>query len=64
MHYTIIKGYFSLMIDPNNPEDTQSIDSLMLDLSALRAATDNFDESNKLGEGGFGMVYKVQYHFT
>ncbi|XP_051215534.1 cysteine-rich receptor-like protein kinase 6 [Lolium perenne] len=43
---------------PNNPEDTQSIDSLMLDLSALRAATDNFDESNKLGEGGFGMVYK------
>ena len=47
------------MIDPTNPEDIQSIDSLILDLSTLRAATDNFDESNKLGEGGFGVVYKV-----
>ncbi|KAM0844611.1 hypothetical protein ACQ4PT_056932 [Festuca glaucescens] len=43
---------------PTNPEDTQSVDSLILDLSTLRAATDNFDESNKLGEGGFGVVYK------
>jgi hypothetical protein len=47
------------MIDPTNPEDIQSIESLILDLSTLRAATDNFDESNKLGEGGFGIVYKV-----
>ncbi|KAM3385157.1 hypothetical protein ACQJBY_009233 [Aegilops geniculata] len=43
---------------PKNPEDIQSIDSLILDLSTLRAATDNFDERNKLGEGGFGVVYK------
>ncbi|KMT01832.1 hypothetical protein BVRB_9g210230 [Beta vulgaris subsp. vulgaris] len=30
----------------------------------LRYATDNFDENNKLGEGGFGPVYKIQnsYH--
>ncbi|KAE8793871.1 Cysteine-rich receptor-like protein kinase 10 [Hordeum vulgare] len=41
-----------------NPDDIQSIDSLLLDLSTLRAATDNFAESNKLGEGGFGAVYK------
>jgi hypothetical protein len=47
------------MIDPTSPEDIQSIESLILDLSTLRAATDNFDESNKLGEGGFGIVYKV-----
>uniref|UniRef100_A0A0A9C1S9 Protein kinase domain-containing protein n=1 Tax=Arundo donax TaxID=35708 RepID=A0A0A9C1S9_ARUDO len=40
-----------------NPDDIQSIDSLLLDLSTLRAATDNFAESNKLGEGGFGAVY-------
>ncbi|CAN6349327.1 unnamed protein product [Urochloa humidicola] len=37
------------------PEDTESFDSL-LDLSTLRAATDNF--ADKLGEGGFGAVYK------
>jgi len=30
----------------------------MYDLSTLRAATDNFSEENKLGEGGFGPVYK------
>ncbi|CAL4910935.1 unnamed protein product [Urochloa decumbens] len=41
-----------------NPDDIQSIDPLLLDLSTLRAATDNFAESNKLGEGGFGAVYK------
>ncbi|KAM0863716.1 hypothetical protein ACQ4PT_044366 [Festuca glaucescens] len=41
-----------------NQDDIQSTDSLLLDLSTLRAATDNFSESNKLGEGGFGSVYK------
>ncbi|WVZ96473.1 hypothetical protein U9M48_042108 [Paspalum notatum var. saurae] len=40
------------------PDDIQSIDSLLLDLPTLQAATDNFAESNKLGEGGFGAVYK------
>ncbi|KAJ1291230.1 hypothetical protein BS78_02G301500 [Paspalum vaginatum] len=44
--------------DTTNPEDIQSIDSLIIDLSTLRAATENFDEANKLGEGGFGAVYK------
>uniref|UniRef100_A0A453BCW6 Protein kinase domain-containing protein n=1 Tax=Aegilops tauschii subsp. strangulata TaxID=200361 RepID=A0A453BCW6_AEGTS len=46
------------MYSATNPDDIQSIDSLLLDLSTLRAATDNFAESNKLGEGGFGAVYK------
>ena len=31
----------------------------MMDLSVIRAATDNFSVSNKLGQGGFGSVYKV-----
>jgi len=47
------------MTDTTNPEDIQSIDSLIIDISTLRAATENFDEANKLGEGGFGSVYKV-----
>ncbi|CAN6211866.1 unnamed protein product [Urochloa humidicola] len=38
--------------------DIESIDSLLLDISTLRAVTDNFAESNRLGEGGFGAVYK------
>jgi hypothetical protein len=40
-------------------EDTDMVDSMMMDASILRAATGDFDESNKLGEGGFGAVYKV-----
>ncbi|XP_047062528.1 cysteine-rich receptor-like protein kinase 10 [Lolium rigidum] len=48
----------SVPTDSTNQDDIQSIDSLLLDLSTLRAATDNFSESNKLGEGGFGSVYK------
>ena len=27
----------------------------------LRSATDDFNPSNKLGEGGFGPVFKVKY---
>uniref|UniRef100_J3MLQ8 Uncharacterized protein n=1 Tax=Oryza brachyantha TaxID=4533 RepID=J3MLQ8_ORYBR len=38
--------------------DIQSIDSLLLDLSTLRAATDDFAEAKMIGKGGFGMVYK------
>ncbi|CAM0870578.1 unnamed protein product [Alopecurus aequalis] len=39
-------------------EDTESVDSMLMDISALRAATGDFADSNKLGEGGFGTVYK------
>uniref|UniRef100_A0ACD5T984 Uncharacterized protein n=1 Tax=Avena sativa TaxID=4498 RepID=A0ACD5T984_AVESA len=39
-------------------EDMRSSESLLYNLSTLRAATDNFSEENKLGEGGFGPVYK------
>ncbi|PWA38275.1 Apple-like protein [Artemisia annua] len=31
-------------------------------LSTLLVATDNFSPNNKLGEGGFGPVYKVLYN--
>ncbi|CAN6219091.1 unnamed protein product [Urochloa humidicola] len=42
--------------------DIESIDSLLLDITTLRAVTDNFAESNRLGEGGFGAVYKGVLH--
>ncbi|CAN6211872.1 unnamed protein product [Urochloa humidicola] len=39
-------------------EDIEMVDSMLIDVSTLRAATVNFAESNKLGQGGFGTVYK------
>ncbi|XP_055805499.1 cysteine-rich receptor-like protein kinase 44 isoform X2 [Solanum dulcamara] len=39
-------------------DDTSIAESLQYDFSAIRAATDNFSDANKLGEGGFGPVYK------
>ncbi|KAL6841218.1 hypothetical protein ACP4OV_028736 [Aristida adscensionis] len=38
--------------------DMRSSESVLYDLSTLRAATNNFSEENRLGEGGFGPVYK------
>lgn len=34
------------------------------DFEALRVATGNFSDQNKLGEGGFGAVYKVNSLFV
>uniref|UniRef100_A0A0E0LLQ0 Uncharacterized protein n=1 Tax=Oryza punctata TaxID=4537 RepID=A0A0E0LLQ0_ORYPU len=39
-------------------EDIENLDSMLIDISTLRSATSDFAESNKLGEGGFGAVYK------
>uniref|UniRef100_A0A0E0LLT7 Uncharacterized protein n=1 Tax=Oryza punctata TaxID=4537 RepID=A0A0E0LLT7_ORYPU len=39
-------------------EDFESVKSTLLSLASLQVATDNFHESKKIGEGGFGAVYK------
>lgn len=35
------------------------MESLLYDFEIIKAATNDFSEANKLGEGGFGIVYKV-----
>lgn len=35
----------------------------MLSFSEILAATDDFSFARKLGEGGFGPVYKVKFKF-
>ncbi|KAF5452047.1 hypothetical protein F2P56_027086, partial [Juglans regia] len=38
-----------------------STESLQFDFSTIRVATDNFSDVNKLGQGGFGTVYKGKF---
>ncbi|KAH0699861.1 hypothetical protein KY284_014076 [Solanum tuberosum] len=45
-------------IQSTHVDDIDTAESLQYDLSTIRAATDNFSSANKLGEGGFGPVYK------
>ncbi|KAL5578983.1 hypothetical protein UlMin_011425 [Ulmus minor] len=43
----------------NQDDPLASTDELpLMDLATIRAATDEFSDSNKLGQGGFGSVYK------
>lgn len=47
------------MTDGHHVEEGTSTDSLLINLSILKSATRNFSDANKLGQGGFGPVYKV-----
>ncbi|KAI8000707.1 G-type lectin S-receptor-like serine/threonine-protein kinase [Camellia lanceoleosa] len=35
---------------------------LLFDLATISSATNNFSLTNKIGEGGFGPVYRVIFH--
>jgi hypothetical protein len=43
---------------PDHQEDAENSELPLFDMETLAAATGGFSESNKLGEGGFGLVYK------
>ncbi|XP_062006996.1 cysteine-rich receptor-like protein kinase 29 isoform X2 [Rosa rugosa] len=39
-------------------DEIRSAESLQFDFGTIRVATDDFSEANKLGQGGFGSVYR------
>ncbi|KAF9616866.1 hypothetical protein IFM89_032716 [Coptis chinensis] len=41
-----------------NVDELSSVESLQFNFDTVRVATEDFCDSNKLGEGGFGLVYK------
>jgi hypothetical protein len=40
-------------------EDFTDIECLQFDFATIEAATNRFSDENKIGQGGFGVVYKV-----
>lgn len=48
-----------LETSPNNNGEEEDLKLPLFDLSTMSRATNNFSEANKLGQGGFGAVYKV-----
>lgn len=46
-------------LDGNNVNQVKLQELPLFNLQKLAAATNNFDVSNKLGQGGFGAVYRV-----
>ncbi|XP_062011417.1 cysteine-rich receptor-like protein kinase 10 [Rosa rugosa] len=43
-------------------EEISLVESLQYDFEAIRSATNDFSDENKLGQGGFGAVYKGRLH--
>lgn len=51
---------WSLFIYVTDLEDME-LQTVSFTLKQIKAATNNFDASNKIGEGGFGAVFKVSF---
>lgn len=51
-------------IDYQYGDQMNARDLPLVPLSVMRLATDNFADANKLGQGGFGQVYKVRLSNT
>ena len=54
-----IRSQHNTMYAISDADDITTSGSLQFDFKAIEAATCNFHESNKLGHGGFGEVYKA-----
>ncbi|XP_027364925.1 putative receptor-like protein kinase At4g00960 isoform X1 [Abrus precatorius] len=56
------RKHFEIHREEDDHEDEISIaESLQFNFDTIRVATDDFSDSNKLGQGGFGAVYRGQF---
>ena len=53
------KNEYNVMIDESIEGQSKDMEVLFFTLATIVIATNNFSSYNKLGEGGFGPVYKV-----
>lgn len=59
-HWHKVEGEAKVLMNENSDE---AIDIPYFPLETILAATNNFSNANKLGQGGFGPVYKVKTSF-
>lgn len=45
----------------SDERDKDELDFPLFDYRTMAVATNNFSDENKLGQGGFGCVYKVNH---
>ncbi|KAF3951411.1 hypothetical protein CMV_022931 [Castanea mollissima] len=48
-------------VESEAEDEISAVGSLQFDFGTIRLATQNFSDANKLGEGGFGIVYKGKF---
>ncbi|KAM3701601.1 hypothetical protein ACJW31_05G186500 [Castanea mollissima] len=48
-------------VESEAEDEISAVGSLQFDFGKIRLATQNFSDANKLGEGGFGIVYKGKF---
>ena len=58
-----LKYFFHLTFDDSTSiqefDTTKNSELPFFELSSIAVTTDNFSDANKLGQGGFGSIYKV-----
>lgn len=52
-------GFSGVLEQQEEGQEGEGVQLPVYTVDFIASVTDNFDESNKLGEGGFGIVYKV-----
>jgi hypothetical protein len=57
-----VESKLEIVLDQAENE-ISSVESLQFDFGTIKVATENFSNANKLGQGGFGAVYKVMWQY-
>ena len=64
MYIILAKTGNNRRTDQENEDQNEDLELPLFELATIANATDNFSINKKLGEGGFGPVYKVKLQHT